>query len=340
MTRKKYQYTAESKERVSKERKNRIPWNKGLTKETDERVAKNAKATSIALKGHTTSENTRKLASERWKGKNNPAHDPDVINKRIQTRREKYPNWVPEDYIPWCTGLTKETDERILDISIKVSKALLGRPLDEYRKQKVIEFWSNPETRQLQSSTIKELWKDPNYRRMMEKAREGKYLSGETHPMKNPENRERLPHGETHWNWHGGVSFVDYFVGFNDNFKEMIRTKFGRKCALCEVSEISTNELLAVHHVNYDRTTICERYDWLFLPLCRSCHMKTGFNRYYWFNLLANQWAIHPDIMLDENILSLVNTNTLNYEYRSGIYFDKPIEINNECCLFYFVGDN
>lgn len=66
--------------------RNRIPWNKGLTKETDSRVKLNAEAVSRTVK---------KLHE-----------DPEYV-KRYRKGREKM------DFTPWNKGLTKETDERI-----------------------------------------------------------------------------------------------------------------------------------------------------------------------------------------------------------------------------------
>ena len=39
---------------------------------------------------------------------------------------------------------------------------------------------------------------------------------------------------------------------------------------------------LDVHHVNFDKQSCCNDTIPLFVSLCRSCHMKTSFNRDYW----------------------------------------------------------
>lgn len=67
------------------------PWNKGLTKETDERVAKYGKSGSITNKGKTSS----------FKGKN---HTEESKEKNRQSNLGR---------IAWNKGLTKETDERV-----------------------------------------------------------------------------------------------------------------------------------------------------------------------------------------------------------------------------------
>jgi len=51
-----------------------------------------------------------------------------------------------------------------------------------------------------------------------------------------------------------------------------------------------------VHHLDYNKMQGCETKDWNLLPLCTRCHAKTNFNRWYWFSLLFNHWAMNPEI--------------------------------------------
>ncbi|MCK9570396.1 NUMOD3 domain-containing DNA-binding protein [Candidatus Pacearchaeota archaeon] len=94
--------------------------------------------------------------------------------------------------------------------------------------------------------------------------------------------------------WKGGISFEPYCPKFNNGFKEYVRDRFGHTCFLCNSSELS--EKSHIHHIDYNKNSICKGRDWAFVPLCRSCHMKTNANRWHWFNLLINYWALNPDI--------------------------------------------
>lgn len=96
--------------------------------------------------------------------------------------------------------------------------------------------------------------------------------------------------GENHPNWKGGISFEPYCNKFNNQLKEQIRDKFDRKCFLCGKREKDSKSKLHVHHTDYNKGQGCG-YNWSLIPLCRSCHMKTNSNRYYWFNLLNNYWC-------------------------------------------------
>lgn len=97
--------------------------------------------------------------------------------------------------------------------------------------------------------------------------------------------------GDKNNNWRGGISFKPYCFKFNKNFKELIRDKFGRKCYLCPTTEKEIGKKLDVHHIDYNKNSICNGKEWAFLPLCKKCHLKTNVNRWYWFNLLIYYWV-------------------------------------------------
>lgn len=91
--------------------------------------------------------------------------------------------------------------------------------------------------------------------------------------------------GDKNGNWKGGISFGKYCKLFNNAFKRKIRNKFHNKCFLCGKTKEQNGKNLDVHHVNYDKDCICNS-SCEFIPLCRSCHIKTNFNRNYWEDLI------------------------------------------------------
>lgn len=109
--------------------------------------------------------------------------------------------------------------------------------------------------------------------------------------------------GENTSNWRGGLSFGQYCSLFNKKFKENIRRKFNRKCFICGKLEENEKYKLSIHHVDYFKLSICKGRDWAFLPLCTSCHAKTSFNRWYYFNLLINYWLNNEEINLNINFI-------------------------------------
>lgn len=88
--------------------------------------------------------------------------------------------------------------------------------------------------------------------------------------------------GENAPNWQGGISFGQYCVKFNEELKEKVREKYGRRCFLCGKTEKENKRKLSVHHVDYDKGRGCNGKRWLLVPLCMVCHTKTNVNRDYW----------------------------------------------------------
>lgn len=99
--------------------------------------------------------------------------------------------------------------------------------------------------------------------------------------------------------WKGGITEQKYCYKFNDQFKEYIREKFNRTCYICGKTEDELNRKLAVHHIDYNKSSICNGKEFAFVPLCHSCHAKTNGNRYHWFNLLINYWLDKYEIYND-----------------------------------------
>ena len=93
------------------------------------------------------------------------------------------------------------------------------------------------------------------------------------------EHRRKLS-GSNSSNWKGGISFEPYCILFTKEFKERVREYFGYQCVEC--GEKQNGRKLDVHHVNFNKDTCCDDSTPIFVPLCRSCHSKTNFNRDYW----------------------------------------------------------
>lgn len=126
-----------------------------------------------------------------------------------------------------------------------------------------------------------------------------KSLEGQT---LSKEHRKKISFGCTGKNigskngaWNGGTSFGKYCQKFNKSLKENIRNKFNRKCFICGTDETNCKTKLHIHHVDYNKNTLCNGKTWGLIPLCPSCHAKTNFNRWHWFNLLNNYWCYKYD---------------------------------------------
>lgn len=100
--------------------------------------------------------------------------------------------------------------------------------------------------------------------------------------------------------WLGGKSFEPYCEKFTKHLKEHVRDSFNRKCVVCGASE--NNEKLAVHHVDYSKLQGCRGQRWALVPVCRTCHSKTNHNRWQWFSLLINYWAMDQEIDFNQDL--------------------------------------
>jgi len=123
--------------------------------------------------------------------------------------------------------------------------------------------------------------------------------SGENNPMygkhRSEETRKKISEakiGENHPNWRGGVSFGKYCKLFNNSFKNSVRNDYHNSCFLCGKTKEEEGRKLDVHHVNYNKDCLCGS-TCEFVPLCRSCHMKTNNNRQYWEDLIM--CYLHPN---------------------------------------------
>jgi hypothetical protein len=94
--------------------------------------------------------------------------------------------------------------------------------------------------------------------------------------------------GDKNSNWRGGSSYEPYCYKFNAQFKEAIRTKFGRKCFMCGLPEEDNYSKLSVHHVSYNSKCQCDGTSCEFVPLCYSCHGRTHYSRESWERLIRN----------------------------------------------------
>jgi hypothetical protein len=75
-----------------------------------------------------------------------------------------------------------------------------------------------------------------------------------------------------------------YCNKFNSEFKIRVRAFFGNRCFLCGKDEKTNGKGLSIHHVNYDKSVLCNGAKTLFVPLCKECHARTNENRHQWEN--------------------------------------------------------
>lgn len=76
-----------------------------------------------------------------------------------------------------------------------------------------------------------------------------------------------------------------YCVLWTEKLRESVRDKFNRACFICGKPECENGAKLSVHHTNSGKMCMCD-YSCELVPLCRSCHSKTIYNRFDWYSLI------------------------------------------------------
>ena len=106
-----------------------------------------------------------------------------------------------------------------------------------------------------------------------------KSLTGRKLSKEHLKNRIEAQSGKNHWNWQDGKSFEPYPLGWTNTFKEQIRYRDGYKCQVCGCPEVENGRKLDVHHKDYNKNNLDSKN---LVSLCKSCHMRTNFNREKW----------------------------------------------------------
>lgn len=126
----------------------------------------------------------------------------------------------------------------------------------------------------------------------------GKHRSNE-YRRKISENLMGRFRGPESPHWRGGVSYLPYCHAFTEELKEQIREKFNRKCVVCgglEKDNCNGRLKLICHHTDYNKMQGCGKRPWALVAVCHKCNSRANYNRWWWFSLLYNHWAMNPDI--------------------------------------------
>ena len=90
-------------------------------------------------------------------------------------------------------------------------------------------------------------------------------------------------YGELAPNWNNGSSFEPYSPDFNKPLKQSVLECDNYTCQNPNCEHLS--EGLDVHHINYDKKNSNPEN---LISLCKSCHIKTNFNRQYYTEFYQN----------------------------------------------------
>ena len=172
---------------------------------------------------------------------------------------------------------------------IKIERRFYYKGIPEYihnhhvKEMERTEEWSERISVALKTSeACKRIHSSEEWRRKQSDSHRGKKQSIET-------IEKRTKRGEDHPNWRGGISFGKYCPKFNEKTKREVREKYNNCDFVSGLSNIVCNngEQLSVHHVDYDKQQGCDDHEWRLIPLSRSNHAKTNYNRSFWNRLFT-----------------------------------------------------
>jgi len=184
---------------------------------------------------------------------------------------------------------------------VGIKNPMYGKKLSDERKLKIAlesaKRWANDEYKKMIGKRISESKighpVSLETRKKLRASQIGKHISNETRKkmseskkgkntgVNNPMYGKRLDKCP---NWKGGKSFEKYTTDWTDELKDIIRERDGYICYICGTHQDELNgfnQKLDVHHIDYDKQN-CNPEN--LISLCRSCHVKTNYNREYWLN--------------------------------------------------------
>lgn len=92
--------------------------------------------------------------------------------------------------------------------------------------------------------------------------------------------------GEFNSGWLGGRSFEKYGKNFTKELKEKIRERDNYTCQECGFTQVDLGYTLSIHHIDYNKKNNTPNN---LISLCKSCHQQTNFRRDDWINYFQNK---------------------------------------------------
>lgn len=85
---------------------------------------------------------------------------------------------------------------------------------------------------------------------------------------------------DKHFNWKGGKSFEKYTANWTSTLKRAVRERDKYFCQICGRHQY--HKLFDIHHIDYNKKNLNLNN---LITLCKSCHLKTNYNRDKWIEI-------------------------------------------------------
>jgi len=294
-------------EGTKKKMSGRVPWSKGLTKDTDERLKKigelfTGKNNPMYGKKHSV-EVIKKISGENHHmyGKK---HSEESKRKMSESRKGKKKPPFTEEHKTKISK-SKKGKKMSKEFKEKCRKRQLGKKYSEATKKKMSESGKgiipSIESRKKMSESSKGKKHTKKTKIKLSKLRKGQKkppfsdehkrnlsesMKGKVSPRKGKilleESKKKISatkQGIDIKDWEKFVGCEPYDQGWTNQFKKLIRNRDNNVCMLCNTHRDKLRKALDVHHIDYDKLNSTKENC---ISLCHSCHGKTGTNRKYW----------------------------------------------------------
>lgn len=282
----------------------KTPWNKGLTKETDDRVRINTEKTGATLK--------EKYAN----GIPGPRLGTKATPETIEKLKISHTGYIMPESQKEAIGnanrgkkkpLRTEQHQKNLTQSIR-QNILSGKNHPMFGKRgEEAPGWKggNIKIKCVWCGKIKsiEQWMFRKYKRhFCDRVCQHKWCSVNIRKEKTG-------------NWKGGISKEPYPFDFDEELKELIRFRDGYKCQKCDCPEIENNKKLTIHHIDYDKKNYKPSN---LISLCNRCNSIVNFNRPKWTKYFQKK------------IKKIMNSNAiqLNFRFNNSVKTKSKIDLS------------
>ena len=222
--------------------------------------------------------------------------------------------------IPWSTGLTKETDERVRKFAEKQKgrkfsdewKQNIGLAkeikldMDLIKKEYIENERSCKELGKMFGTNHGTIWN--RLKKEGVKIREKDVFTKRTR-KKMSAGKQGIPLEE----WKKFASEELYGIKFNNKFKRVIRRRDNQICMLCGIHKEKLNRTLDIHHIDYNKKLSIPQNC---ISLCRKCHNGTVHStkhcKDHWINFFQSLLTKSYDYQYSENQEIVLNFNQEN----------------------------
>lgn len=186
-----------------------------------------------------------------------------------------------KNHVPWNKGKklpkgykhTASAKKKISDARKKQSPPTLGKklPHSDATKKKISNSLKGNKPWNKGKKTGQQTWMKGKKHTEEAKRKNAEAHKGVLWSDKSKRKMSATVQGIPYDEWENFACEKKYCPKFNEACKESNRTKYGRRCFMCNKTEKANGQKLSVHHIDMNKAQGCDS-NWKLVPLCKHCH--------------------------------------------------------------------